>query len=62
MLPTTEKDSVAIETAKTLQNIPWGDEYERMISGMMYAPIPSAPNSQSPQLQQEQPSTTRRLY
>jgi hypothetical protein len=62
MLPTTEKDSTAIEKAKTLQNIPWGDEYERMISGMMYAPISSAPNSQSPQLQEEQPSTKGRLY
>jgi hypothetical protein len=36
MLPTTEKDAAAIEKAKTLQNVPWGDEYERMISGMMY--------------------------
>jgi hypothetical protein len=62
MLPTTEKDSAAILKAKTLQNIPWGDEYERMISGMMYAPIPSAPNSQSPQLEQEQPSTKATVY
>jgi hypothetical protein len=38
MLPTTEKDTAAIEKAKTLENVPWGDEYERMISGMMYAP------------------------
>jgi hypothetical protein len=38
MLPTTKKDTTAIEKAKTLENVPWGDEYERMISGMMYAP------------------------
>ncbi|KAL3492116.1 trimeric LpxA-like protein [Aspergillus germanicus] len=39
MLPTTEKDTAAIEKAKALQNVPWGDEYERMISGMIYSPI-----------------------
>ncbi|KAK5076992.1 hypothetical protein LTS08_007547 [Lithohypha guttulata] len=32
----TEKDQSAIEKAKQLNNIPWCDEYEKMISGMLY--------------------------
>ena len=32
----TEKDPIAIEKAKHLNNIPWCDEYEKMISGMLY--------------------------
>lgn len=37
MIPKTEKDYHAIEKAKALQGVCWGDEYERMISGMLYA-------------------------
>jgi hypothetical protein len=37
MIPKTELDYVAIEKAKALQGVCWGDEYERMISGMLYA-------------------------
>lgn len=32
----TEKDHEAIEKAKKLNNIPWCEQYERMISGMLY--------------------------
>ncbi|KAL7971540.1 putative sugar O-acetyltransferase [Trichoderma sp. SZMC 28014] len=37
------KDPAAIEHAKTLTNIPWCEDYEKMISGMLY-------NSQAPEL------------
>lgn len=30
-----EKDPVAIEAAKKLANIPWCDDYEKMISGVL---------------------------
>ncbi|KAL2755405.1 hypothetical protein ACRALDRAFT_2034520 [Sodiomyces alcalophilus JCM 7366] len=39
----TEKDQEAIEVAKTLDNIPWCEDYEKMISGMLY-------NSLAPEL------------
>ena len=32
----TQKDPTIIATAKSLQNIPWCEQYERMISGMLY--------------------------
>ncbi|KAI0202737.1 putative sugar O-acetyltransferase [Astrocystis sublimbata] len=32
----TQKDPAAIETAKSFDHVPWGDEYEKMISGMLY--------------------------
>ena len=31
----TQKDMAAIEASKELQNIPKGEHYERMISGML---------------------------
>ncbi|KAH6658915.1 putative sugar O-acetyltransferase [Truncatella angustata] len=31
-----EKDPQAIETAKKLANVPWCDDYEKMISGNLY--------------------------
>ena len=30
-----QKDEKTIEVAKGLENIPWCDQYERMISGML---------------------------
>lgn len=30
-----EKDPKAIELAKTLEHIPWCDDYEKMISGVL---------------------------
>ncbi|KAI9150865.1 putative acetyltransferase [Paramyrothecium foliicola] len=33
------KDDALIELAKTLQGVPWCDEYEKMISGMLYNPL-----------------------
>ncbi|KAJ2897077.1 hypothetical protein MKZ38_004987 [Zalerion maritima] len=44
-MASTEKDVEAIETAKSLKNIPWCEDYEKMISGMMY-------NAQAPPLVQ----------
>ncbi|EGX91596.1 sugar O-acetyltransferase, putative [Cordyceps militaris CM01] len=32
----TDKDAAAIELAKTLEHIPWCDDYEKMISGVLY--------------------------
>ncbi|KAF3761400.1 hypothetical protein M406DRAFT_333463 [Cryphonectria parasitica EP155] len=32
----TEKDVATIEFARTLQNTPWCDDYEKMISGVLY--------------------------
>lgn len=32
----TEKDAATIEYAKTLANTPWCDDYEKMISGVLY--------------------------
>jgi hypothetical protein len=37
-----QKDAEMIELAKSLQGTPWCDEYENMISGMLYVmPIPT---------------------
>lgn len=33
----TTKDSGAIEYAKSLEHVPWCDDYEKMISGMLYS-------------------------
>ncbi|KAM0121599.1 hypothetical protein ACP6JC_001770 [Aspergillus fumigatus] len=35
MMPRTEKDSQIIEKAKSLQGVCWGEEYEKMISGIL---------------------------
>lgn len=32
----TEKDQAVIAAAKELQHVPWSEEYEKMISGMLY--------------------------
>lgn len=34
-MASTEKDPAAIEHAKTLIHIPWCEDYEKMISGML---------------------------
>ncbi|KAL2867791.1 maltose acetyltransferase-domain-containing protein [Aspergillus lucknowensis] len=39
MLPKSEKDRHAIEKAARLRGTCWGEEYERMISGMLYSPL-----------------------
>lgn len=31
----TQKDAAAIECAKQMDHIPWCDDYEKMISGML---------------------------
>jgi hypothetical protein len=33
----TEKDPATIAFAKTLENVPWCDDYEKMVSGVLYA-------------------------
>jgi ribonucleotide reductase alpha subunit len=33
----TQKNDQAIAYSKTLENIPWCDDYEKMISGMLYS-------------------------
>ncbi|KAK5994807.1 Maltose O-acetyltransferase [Cladobotryum mycophilum] len=35
-MASTQKDAAAIEHAKTLENVPWCEDYEKMISGMLY--------------------------
>ncbi|KAJ0343940.1 hypothetical protein COL154_003988 [Colletotrichum chrysophilum] len=35
----SQKDPEIIAVARTLQNTPWCEEYEKMISGMMYNPV-----------------------
>nr|XP_036581250.1 defects in morphology protein 1 [Colletotrichum truncatum]KAF6789518.1 defects in morphology protein 1 [Colletotrichum truncatum] len=35
----SQKDPEIIELARTLENTPWCEEYEKMISGMMYNPV-----------------------
>lgn len=37
MIPRTEKDEESISKARGLQGVYWGEEYERMIGGMLYA-------------------------
>ncbi|KAL5333146.1 trimeric LpxA-like protein [Aspergillus crustosus] len=39
MLPKTEIDTQALEKARGLQGVCWGEEYERMISGIPYSPL-----------------------
>jgi hypothetical protein len=36
MIPKTDKDSEAINKAQNLRGVCWGEEYQRMISGMLY--------------------------
>jgi hypothetical protein len=36
MIPKTDKDSEAINKAQNLGGVCWGEEYQRMISGMLY--------------------------
>jgi len=40
-----QKDEEQIALAKKLKHVPWCEEYEEMISGMLYVPIspPSTP-------------------
>lgn len=33
----TEKNDAVIALAKTLTNVPWCDDYEKMVSGMLYS-------------------------
>lgn len=35
IMAATQKDEKAIAHAKTLANVPWHEQYERMISGML---------------------------
>ncbi|RWA14240.1 hypothetical protein EKO27_g883 [Xylaria grammica] len=35
-MASTQKDPGAIETARSLAHVPWSDEFEKMISGMLY--------------------------
>ncbi|TEA10038.1 putative acetyltransferase [Colletotrichum sidae] len=37
----SQKDAAIIEVARTLKDTPWCEEYEKMISGMMYNPVES---------------------
>ena len=39
----TQKNTQELEKAKVLNHVPQGEEYEKMISGMLYAP-PHCPN------------------
>lgn len=32
----TEKDEVQLAAARQLSHVPWCEQYERMISGMLY--------------------------
>jgi hypothetical protein len=38
-MPSTEKSEEAINRAKLLKNVPWCDDYEKMISGMVFVPL-----------------------
>jgi hypothetical protein len=35
-MASTEKDPLVIEKARSLANTPWCDDYEKMISGVLY--------------------------
>lgn len=37
-MASTEKDQGVIAFAKTLENVPWCEDYEKMVSGMLYDP------------------------
>lgn len=39
MEPAKEKNPDIIARAKALSNVPWCDDYEKMISGMLYDPL-----------------------
>ncbi|KAJ5625461.1 hypothetical protein N7510_001770 [Penicillium lagena] len=39
MIPATENNQELIEKARALRDVCWGEEYERMISGMLYNPL-----------------------
>ena len=41
-MPKTEKNEELIALAHSLRGVPWCEEYEKMISGMMYSPIAPA--------------------
>ena len=36
----TEKDEKQIARARSFANVPWDEQYERMISGMLYVVLP----------------------
>lgn len=38
-MASTEKNSAMIEAAMAFRNVPWCEDYEKMISGMLYNPI-----------------------
>ena len=40
-MASTEKDADTIAYAKTLTNTPWCDDYEKMVSGMVYVHLPN---------------------
>jgi hypothetical protein len=39
-MASTEKNAESIAYAKTLTNTPWCDDYEKMISGMVFVHFP----------------------
>lgn len=42
-MASTEKDAATVGFAKTLSNVPWCDDYEKMVSGVLYVlPHPSS--------------------
>ncbi|KAI9734857.1 MAG: hypothetical protein M1834_001937 [Cirrosporium novae-zelandiae] len=41
-MASTEKNQDLIQTAKAFENVPWCEQYERMISGMLYDPVDPA--------------------
>lgn len=62
MAAKTELDPKVIEAAKTLQHTPWCDEYEKMISGMLYVHqciAVSGPRARGHELTRRIPGTTR---
>ncbi|KAL1966997.1 hypothetical protein VTN77DRAFT_3521 [Rasamsonia byssochlamydoides] len=38
-MASTTKDAAAIEAARAFNNVPWCEDYEKMISGMLYNPV-----------------------
>lgn len=38
IMASKEKNASLIEQAKAFKNVPWCDDYEKMISGMLFAP------------------------
>lgn len=39
MIPKEEPDRAVIKKAKDLQNVCWGEEYERMVSGVLFVKL-----------------------